>query len=259
MGCPESTDPTETGCNGYELADDIDLAGAYSPWTPIPAWEAEFDGNRHSVSNMTTSGAGLFGSIGEKGDAREVWLKNATVTFVQSGVRPPYRNAGVLAGMNEGGIRGSKAEGSLTFTGIKTGVPHAHVGGLVGRNYGTINASWAGVDVAVVGGGARAGGFVGDNRGTITASFASGDVTVTFPEGYADGEKYNRAGGFVGVNAGRRLSEGGGGGIIRDSMAVGAVAVDGGQDTRSRFGPVCFRGAQFINVAHDPTGCRPRE
>ena len=250
--------PKKPQCEGYELTADIDLSGIdYSNWLPIDGWQTEFDGNGYAVSNMTTTGAGLFGSIGESGTVEEVRLTNATVRFVISGDRMPFRHVGVLAGRNDGAIHNSRAEGSLALTGVPTNVHYAHVGGLVGKNYGTINTSWAGVDIAVTGAGARAGGFVGDNRGTITASFASGDVTVEIPSTYADAQKYNRVGGFVGVNAGLRLSEGGGGGIIRDSIAVGAVRVDGSQG--SPFGPVCFRGAQFINVAHDPSGCEPRK
>ena len=73
-GCPS------TGCNGYELISDIDLSSDYPNWTPIgscdsatscpddKAFNATFDGNGNTISNLTISlssdayGVGLFGS-----------------------------------------------------------------------------------------------------------------------------------------------------------------------------------------------------
>ena len=260
MGCPEPTDATKPPCKGYELVDDIDLAGAYSPWTPIPAWETKFTGEKHrhyshSISNMTTTGvglrAGLFGSIGVSGSVRNVALKDATVTLaapttLADGARIM---AGVLAAENNGEITNVRAEGDIAYTGFETNRPFAFVGGLVGRNQlsGMINQGWADADIAVLGAGARIGGFVGDNRGTIGGSFASGDITITMPATYA--RTYVKAGGFVGVNNGHA-----GKGIIKHSMASGEVIPN---NLGQAFGPVC-NGGEWTYISPSPSGCSPR-
>ena len=260
MGCPEPTEPTEPPCKGYELVDDIDLAG-YSNWTPIPGWLTTFSGENprsklsHTISNMTTTGAGLFGSIDKtetnSGTVRNVALKGATVTLALTAgeSRTPLRNAGVLAGTNRGKISGVQVEGVLTFTGIETYVAYAQVGGLVGQNNGgTIDLSWADVDINVNGAGARAGGFVGDSRGdeaSITASFASGDVAIAVPSTYV--KRYNRAGGFIATNKG----------LITNSITFGEVSPRiGGTNP---FGVHCWDGGQWLNVAPSPSGCKPKD
>ncbi len=267
MGCklapsvpPDPSAPDTPQCVGYELTRNIDLSG-FTNWTPIPAWETKFDGNHLPISNMTITRdgttrqetiAGLFGSIGEGGTLLDVELKDADVSFAAPAgeSRLPFKHVGVLAGRNDGYIGYSRAKGVLSYTsGQDINKPGAHVGGLVGKNHktGTINASWAGVDVTITGNGARTGGFVGDNRGTISASFAYGNVAVNIPATSVN--KYSRAGGFVGVNSGNRTP---GKGIIRDSVAAGERSAG-----VSTFGPVCAGGGQFINVAPDPSGCNP--
>ena len=107
---------------------------------------------------------------------------------------------GGLVGRNDGTISASYATGAATGSGDS-------VGGLVGRNDGTISASYATGDASSTSGNG-VGGLVGYNGGTISASYATGA---------ADGVHY--VGGLVGYNSNS--------GTISASYAVGAATGSG--------------------------------
>ena len=111
---------------------------------------------------------------------------------------------GGLAGRNEGTIINSHAYGD-------TGDTKPWTGGLVGHNYGAglIQNSSAHGDVF---GGSITGGLVGENSGTIERSFSTGDVIATS----------GRVGGFVGWNNGNFVGE------ITDCYSQGNIT--GGTD-----------------------------
>ena len=259
-GCPASSapddgSPTPPRCRGYELTADIDIPDRHS-WVPIPKWTTTFSGRydgpySRSISGMTTTtdgAGGLFGNIGSGGSVSHLILEDASVTLampVAPSTGADRVPVGVLVAQNEGTIREVQVEGVLTFTGVETNKPAAFVGGLVGRNRGTIDLSWADVDVSIIGSGARGGGFVGDNdfRSSITASFSSGDVAITIPDSYASHGK-NRVGGFSGVNKG----------LISYSVTVGEVSPRNHPGTQP-FGPICWGGGRFHHVAPGPGGC----
>ena len=172
-----------TGCIGYELTADIDLAGI--DWQPIGSFSEPFTsvfrGNGHTISNLTikssnTIGIGLFGAIGGNGRVENIGLINVNITELS--------NVGSMAGYNFGTIINSYAYGQLVAI-------EGHAGGLVGRNIGgTIVNSYADVDVranSIVAGGLV--GIIGAN-GSIVNSYAFGDVQVSS----------GIAGGLVGTN-----------------------------------------------------------
>ena len=207
MGCPDS------GCVGYELTTDLDfdtngnrqadVGDAYwndgFGWLPIGEshenrYNATFDGNRHTLSNLYVRRAGsdyigLFGATGDNAVVKGVGVDSVNV----------IGNAGVggLVGDNIGGtIIASYAAGIVTGLGW-------NIGGLVGYNgdstgdgvggstrvitgVSSIIASYAWVNVT---GQNSAGGLVGHNAGggIVAASYASGAVSG-----------YNRIGGLVG-------------------------------------------------------------
>ena len=150
MGCPSA------GCTGYELDVDLDFdtndnGEADSDddyWNDGAGWEpiggdsnffiATFDGNGHTISNLFIN----------RGSDSYVGLFGYTI--------PPgvIRNTGLL---------------SVNVTGA------TRVGGLVGRNLGSITSSYTAGSVA--GTGNWIGGLAGVNYGTVTASHASGSVT----------------------------------------------------------------------------------
>ena len=216
-----------TACNGYELSNDISLAG-YADWQPIgscPTYDqtafactnttvlfnATFHGNGRTISNLTitnsagtpVSGAGLFGAISRDSVLRNINIRSASINGSANGV-------GMLVGYaREATIKDSSVEGELDVTGrivgglVGFGIGStitassatgdtvsgvSEVGGLVGWGYNTtITGSSANIDT--VSGGDDVGGLVGSGaRAIIISSFAkSGTVSGL-----------NRTGGLIG-------------------------------------------------------------
>ena len=170
MGCPtgdhdgDSNTPERTGCAGYELAADLDFDedgdgdrndtyNTGSGWSPIGddsnQFNGVFEGNGHDIANLYMSASlntgylGLFGHAGPSAVIRNLGLTDVNVAaFAASG---------------------------------------SYIGGLVGRNRGTVTASYA---TGSVSGGRQVGGLVGENyqtsltvRGSVTASYSAVDVT----------------------------------------------------------------------------------
>ena len=213
LGCkPVSDTPT---CTGYEIgalpssfALNIDLNvaphNADKGWAPIDDFAATFDGNGNTISGLfindtatdnTADKNGLFGTVTSAGEIRNVGLTGVNVTG--------RTQTGALAGLNNGTITASYAEGSVTTTGVNTG-------GLVGQNAGgTITASYAAVTVSGGASAMRPGGLVGTSYGTggtITASYATGAVS--------GGASSAHVGGLAGRNVG----------VLRASYATGAAS-----------------------------------
>ena len=176
MGCAAT-------CAGYELLADLDfdtdgnddVADApYANWVPIGIYTSTFQGNGHTISNLTVTGnpdpAGLFWELSSSGSITGVGLINPSVS---SGAEEGY--IGGLVGINNGGTISASyvSGGSVASSG-----QDAFTGGLVGINIGTIRASYS---TAAVSGSGSAGGLVGVNHlthrypgsGTIIASYAA--------------------------------------------------------------------------------------
>ena len=216
MGCAladhdgRSATPDIPVCTGYELKGDLDFdtdddgdvdaADEFwhrgSGWEPIGGWGtgnefvATFDGNGHTVSHLyirrSSSRVGLFGVVGNGGRVRNLGLLDVDVNGSSRGVI-----VGGLAGKNAGTVIGCHVTGSVSGTGGGS----SEVGGLVGRNGGpsdsgsSIVASCAAV--AVTGPSSsfrsRVGGLAGYNYGSIRASYASGTVTGSGNQSYVGG------------------------------------------------------------------------
>ena len=190
MGC------AATGCVGYELTANLDLASAgdsVTGWAPIGgasnAFTATFDGGApgFTVSNLTINtsldGIGLFGETGPGSVIRNVTLEDVNVTG--------HIRAGALVGRNAGSIIDSSATGAVSGA--------QYIGGLVGASVqpgGVIVGSTAGVEVTASSGGDGfyMGGLVGLNAGPIIDSHTTGDVSGV----------YSYVGGLVGENKGVR-------------------------------------------------------
>ena len=220
MGCP-----TSGGCTGYELDNDLNfdenrdgrITSADSAfwnsgagWQPITnlagtaSYNATFEGNGYTISylyiNRTLANTALFRSLASGKEIRNVGVKHAAVYHAAT-TATSIRYA-VLVAWNHGTITKSYA------TGVVVG-GNGHVGGLVGRNDGTVRASYAIVEVTTrlgenvpqPGGGFvrqptcrvetlrrdGCGGLVGRNTGTITASWSAGKVDSQNPNGLASG------------------------------------------------------------------------
>ncbi len=188
MGCPST-------CTGYELAANITLtSNTGMGWEPIGdttnPFTATFDGNApsYTISNLfinrTTDNGGLFGATGS---ASAIWNVKLTGVRVTGS-----NNVGALVGLNGDATNGGGQIDNCEATGTVTG--NSLLGGLVGRNYGTISGSSASVAVTATrtDGSALAGGLVGQNldAAVIRNSHASGNVTAS----------QNTVGGLVGSN-----------------------------------------------------------
>ena len=233
-GCPTNdTDNDDNDCTGYELTADLDMdtndvdgadAGdtywnGGAGWAPIghgteatEYYNAEFDGNGHTISNLfisnaaATAAAGLFGITGPDADIKRVGLKDVNVSLGASTGGP---DVGALVGTNGGTISYSYASGLVKQN--ATGAYNA--GGLVGSSTGDITGSYALVQVNNTSSG-PVGGLVGLTSGAVSYSYATGQVLV--------GNNAASAGGLVGQTAS--------GVTIRYSYAAGAVGGTGGNN-----------------------------
>ena len=217
--------PSNGGCTGYELTKDLDFMDddSYRPestnqtawtdtsregWDPIGTFNARFNGNSHTISNLRinrtgTNNVGLFGVAGGSAEIANLGLLNViivgrgrvgslvgwkqggsiTSSYAMGSVTGGANTIGGLVGWNNGGsITNSYATGNVTGTGD-------NLGGLVGTNTVSITNSYATGEVS---GRSQVGGLVGNNQsaGSITNSYATGNVTGTG----------SNQGGLVGLN-----------------------------------------------------------
>ena len=224
MGC------AATGCVGYELTANLDLASAgdsVTGWAPIGgasnAFTATFNGGApgFTVSNLTIDNSslnriGLFGQTGPGSVIRNVTLADVDIA---GGTL-----TGAMVGRNSGSIIDSSATGTVS------GVSYA--GGLVGASVhpgSVIVGSTASVQVTGRAEGSYTGGLVGWNNGPIIDSHAIGDVNgVTWVGGLVGAGVINRISGSTASGAVTGIDRVGGlvglnDGPIIDSHATGNV------------------------------------
>ena len=178
------------GCAGYELVADLDFdtngngradAGdtywnAGAGWAPLGSqFSAIFEGNGHTLANLfihatSEDYVGLFLWTTKSSVIRNVGVIDADVTGAgwDAGALEGTRNAGGLAGFNEGEIRASYVTGRVSGA--------RRAGGLVGFNAGRIAGSYAAARVSGV---EEAGGLAGRNTrtGFVLAGYATGSVS----------------------------------------------------------------------------------
>ena len=228
-GCPDRNSDNNPGpCAGYELNADLDFdtdgsgsVGAgddYPNWVPIAtgtsSYTAAFNGNGHTISNMTinisgVSQAGLFGST-SGGTLENVGLLDVSITARDSGAQ--FLSVGGLAGYRRGAVRASYATGTINTT--VGGVPTVtSAGGLVGylgftTNTSQVDASWAAVNInatstSTATGAANAdavGGLVGR---MVSQSGTAVTVTASWARGTAASSRTGSGiGGLVGLSSG---------------------------------------------------------
>lgn len=183
---------------------DIDLS-AFSEgegWEPIGVWYGEgytenaifvgsYDGDGYSIYNLRidkieTSGIGLFGYTGEMAT-----LKNISLIDVD-----------IIGKAQVGGLIGvhasSESVSNIFVSGsVKSDVSYYYsyyAGGVIGDNQNNASLINVGSETEVTGR-SGIGGLVGKNTGTIVDSYASGDIhSSSFNDGYV--------GGLVGYNSG---------------------------------------------------------
>lgn len=190
----------------FKMEADIVATGVTNPvGDKANPFKGVFDGNGKSISNLNLTsttfgeGTGLFGTVGEGAEIRDLGVIDATVNGMCF--------TGILAGyVNGGTISRCYSTGTVKATSIC-------VGGLVGENGGTIADCYSVADVSAPNDYA-VGGLVGKNTGSIAHTIASGDVAG-----------YDYVGGLVGANYGR----------VSNSVAVNG-AVSSSNNYVARFG-----------------------
>jgi hypothetical protein len=236
----------------FVLTADLDLdpratSGRVFPQALIPALTGSFDGNGHSISNLTISGGGCLGLFGQLGPGGE--LSNIRVLDVN--IRGLGDSIGGLLGLNlNGTVSNSCVTGSVT--GDKN-----EIGGLVGSNSGTIaNCSSKGsvsgqytvgglagsndTDAAVsnsysrtsVGGNTFVGGLVGANLGAISNSYSAGPVSGSTFVGGLVGLDWSATASrcFWDTQTSTQTQSAGGTGKTTDLMKTGSTFVKAGWD-----------------------------
>ena len=200
-------------CNGYELTRSLDFqeTESYSSgeindgWTSGGGWlpigikqdwfSAVFHGNGHTISNLYISrrtervDPGVAGLFGNV-ESSSVIRGLALIDVEVTGVD----DVGSLVGRNKGTISASYVTGAVSG--------NSTVGGLIGSNDGSIRSSYAAANVSAVG---IVGGLAGSNSGDIIASYAAGSVSGG-----------PIVGGLIGLNSGS----------LRIAYAIGKVEGD---------------------------------
>ncbi|MXX99019.1 MAG: cadherin-like beta sandwich domain-containing protein, partial [Gammaproteobacteria bacterium] len=222
LGCPDE------GCRGYELTSDIDLSGIN--WQPIGSetnpFSGAFNGNDHTISNLDLtpqcSNVGLFGETAASATIEHVRLSDVTIN---SHCRGSDSNIAALIGVNRGSLHHSQVtdvivHGFYGNHGALVGVNEAgalishsyvadvsikgqHVGGLVGRNDGSITRTYL-VKGTVIGDSdidGKLGGLVGISTSTAVVEYSyAANVSVESGSG-GDG-----IGGLVGLGNGSTVA-----------------------------------------------------
>jgi PGF-pre-PGF domain-containing protein len=183
--------------SNFTVTQNITLVGNHTPiGNSSINFTGNFNGSGFAIQNLTVyqagGYAGFFGYAGSGANIHDIGVEISS----DGAISTTGDYVGGLVGRNYGTVNNSYATGSVTGT-----VTGDYVGGLVGLNYGTVTNSYATGNVI---GRARVGGLVGWNYGgTVTNSYATGDVTGSV----------NVVGGLVGSNDG----------TVANSYATGTV------------------------------------
>ncbi len=170
-----------TSENHFRMDADIDAAALTSAIGSVGSpFAATFDGNGHTIKNLTLSSNGVGSATGLFGCVNGATIRNLGVTGATVN---GTTYTGLLIGLLKGGmVERCFTMGSVAGTSIC-------VGGLVGENEGgQILNCYSGARVSNPADYAT-GGLVGKNQGTITNTYAGGAVTG-----------YDYVGGIVGAN-----------------------------------------------------------
>jgi predicted secreted protein len=222
------------------VAPDVDPNDPAFQGTPFTG---RFDGNGHTVWNLTIDGAaylGLFGRLDSTAEVANLELSNVSIggtDYVGGLVGFNYgritasRVVGAVSGSNRiGGITG-RNWGSISASSTSGTVSGVHdVGGLVAANYGEILTSYC---HAAVSGNRNVGGLVGKNYGSIATTYSTGTVTANTNAGGLVAYNWPDAGtviGFWDVETSGLATSDGGVGRTTVEMQTANTFLDAGWD-----------------------------
>ena len=220
-------------CTGYELTRSLDFddAASYASGAVNPEW--------------TTGGGWLPGGLGTTFDGNGNTISNLYINRTGSDATNVGLNVGLFSNAARSSVIRSigLVDMDVTSSSLSRSVG---VGGLVGRNAGTISDSYVtgSVSGTVTGFsifGAGVGGLIGiHSAGTINDVYATGSVNGTLTAAYGSGTKRGGVGGLVGyVSSGAisgshvtssvtgtltRISDGGVGGLVGLYYGTGTIS-----------------------------------
>ncbi len=151
----------------YCLGSDIDLNNINWSVATVPYFRGSFDGNDYTIHNLQIEGNGFLGLFGLV-DINSI-ITNVALEAVD--VQGIDMYIGGLVGRNFGSISSSHCTGKII---CGAGL---YVGGLVGVNQieGVLESSYSAVDIS--GHGEIVGGLLGLNGGMVTSCYSTGNVT----------------------------------------------------------------------------------
>ena len=193
----------------FELMRDLDLS-EYSNWIPFHDFAGTFEGHSHKISGMninvvTGPNLGLFAI-----NSGTIMRLTVSGTIKVSGSTTIY--AGLLCGNNSGRIENCYTEKGSSYS-ITSTSDDSYIGGLVGLNSGIIYKATNSADIYGQG---NIGGVVGKNEGSVSASFISSSSNTG--KIYAHVKTNVSIGGIVAVMTG---------GTIEGCVSAGAITIYG--------------------------------
>lgn len=156
----------------YILEADLDLQGA--AWTPIQLFTGSFNGNGHTISNLTITEAvpnnstateynqGFFGGTGADSVVTDLALRNVTLTSADNA-----KYIGLVAGTARGTITGCTVTGAIYDSRTALNNDKFFLGVLVGRTTATALETSGGTSLSVT-----------DDTGTYTVTDLCADVKL---------------------------------------------------------------------------------
>ena len=206
----------------------------------LPYFTGVFDGNGHTISNLTV---GLFGSLGTGAEVRDLGLVDVNISS----------GSGSISMVNNGNIINCYCTGKISG--------RWHVGGLVGTNSGGITACYS---TCTVNGDKYVGGLVGENDlfGSITNCYSTGkisgdelvgglvgendlfgSVTISYSTGFVSGGV--KSGGLVGSNCGN-VTQCHSTSSVSGTSSIGGLVGDNSGDVTQ-----CFSNGMVSAFGHD--------
>jgi hypothetical protein len=229
----------------FRVVDDVDLMDF--PFYPIGDYDnpykGVFDGNNHTISDLTITGddyVGLFGQLASGAEVKNLGVVDVSITGTGSYV-------GGLVGMNNGTVTKCYSTGAVDG--------NDYVGGLAGSNSGTVTQCYG---TGTVSGNEFIGGLVGDNynRGDVTHCYSTGAVS-------GSGQWSSFVAGLVGFNAGSIATSYSAGTVSGTCAIVGGLvgfnfnsgSITTSYSTGAASGPSYVGGLVGDNSSRSVTGC----
>jgi hypothetical protein len=166
----------------YQLVADIELAAIRWLGAPISTFSGTFNGGGFVISHLTlheSRMAGLFGFLGRNALVMDLGIADANIVAPDEA-----QDLGLLAGKSyyETDVTRCYATGRLA-----AGRRSVALGGLIGRNQGSVADCYTRTDLSCGEQSSHVGGLVGYDKGMIQRSYAAGAVTAADPNATCGG------------------------------------------------------------------------